>query len=80
MTSEELAVISDDIVHYMSNKHPMELYETGALLLSIGAFLTANAIPDLWPQLKPTAALAHQLLDQEKMKEKTETQNRIITL
>jgi hypothetical protein len=80
VTSEELATISDDIVKYVSNKHPMELYETGALLLSIGAFLTANAIPDLWPQLKPTASLAHQLLDQEKMKEKSDTTNRIITL
>lgn len=39
-----------------------ELYELGAILLSSGCFLVANAIPDLWPRLRGTAELAHQLL------------------
>jgi len=50
----------------------MELYELGALFLSVGSYLTASAVPDLWPQIKSVASLAHQLLDQEKMKEKAD--------
>lgn len=70
MTSEELAAASESVINFMTEKHPMEMYERGALLMSIGSFLVASAIPELWPDLKHTAILAHQLLDQENMQHK----------
>ena len=80
MTTDELAAASEAVVTYMTEKYPMEMYERGALLMSVGAFLVASAIPDLWPDLKHTAILAHQLLDQAKMSDKlTELESKIIT-
>ena len=79
MTSEELAAASEAVITYMTEKHPMEMYERGALLMSIGSFLVASAIPELWPDLKHTAILAHQLLDQAKMSDKlVELESKII--
>ena len=84
MTSEELATTSEALIIYMTEKYPMEMYERGALLMSIGSFLVASAIPELWPDLKNTAILAHQLLDQAKMQDKMndlaqKTESKIIT-
>ena len=75
-TSEELADISKDIVEYVVSKHQMELYELGALFVSIGTFQIASSIPDLWPQLKSAAITAHQLLNQEVNKKKAEALNK----
>jgi len=70
--AEELSNISDEAVRILSAKLPdAELYELGAMFLSIGCYLTANAIPDLWPQLKNTALLSQQLLNQEEAKQKS---------
>ena len=75
--NSKLSSLSDDIVHEVRKLVPdAEIYELGALLISIGSFLTASAIPDLWPRLKGTAALAHELLlntqTQEKLNVKAE--------
>lgn len=59
----DLPQMADDIVHYAREKFPtLELHELGAILMSAGIFLTANAIPDLWPRLRGVAELSHQLL------------------
>lgn len=71
-TSKELADMSQDIVEYAVSKYPMELYELGALFVSIGTFQIASAVPELWPQLKSAAITAHQLLNQEVNKQKAE--------
>jgi hypothetical protein len=77
MKTLDLSLISDEMVHALTEKIPTaELHELGAIFISIGCYLTATAIPDLWPQLKPAAVLAHQLLNQ-KLIEKEE--RRIIT-
>ncbi len=73
----KLSELSDEIVHEVRKHVPdAELYELGALLISIGTFLTASAIPDLWPRLRGTASLAHELLlntqTQEKLNVKAE--------
>lgn len=69
--NSNLPRLSDDIVHEVKKFVPdAELYELGALLISIGCFLTASAIPDLWPRLKGTAVLAHELLLNTQTKEK----------
>lgn len=71
MKETELSDVADDLVHYIHAKYPhMELYELGALLISSGCFLTASAIPDLWPRLKAPASLAHELLLNEQTKVK----------
>lgn len=71
ISTEQLPDVADDLVRYVHEKHPhMELFEIGALLLSSGCFLTASAIPDLWPRLRNTAALSHELLLNEQTKEK----------
>lgn len=75
-TSEELADMSKDITEYAAGKYPMELYELGALFVSIGTFQIASAIPELWPQLKSAAITAHQLLNQEVNKQKAEALNK----
>lgn len=63
LRESDLPDIADDIVRYTLGKFPnLELHELGALLMSAGIFLTANAIPDLWPRLRATAELSHQLL------------------
>jgi len=68
---EELAVISDEVVKMLDSKLPnAELYEMGAILISMGTFMVANAIPDLWAHVKPAAILAHQLMNQEEAKSK----------
>lgn len=57
---------ADKIVRHAKTLFPdAELYELGALFMSIGVFLTSNALPDMWKDLKPTALLAHQLLNQK---------------
>ena len=59
----DLPRIADDITRYAKDKFPtLELHELGAILMSSGIFLTSNAIPDLWPRLRATAELSHQLL------------------
>ena len=59
----DLPHMADDLVHYARERFPsLELHELGAILMSAGIFLTANAIPDLWPRLRGTAELSHQLL------------------
>lgn len=59
----DLPAIADDIARYAKDKFPsLELHELGAILMSAGIFLTSNAIPDLWPRLRGTAELSHQLL------------------
>lgn len=69
--NSNLPRLSDDIVHEVKKLVPdAELYELGALLVSIGCFLTASAIPDLWPRLRGTAELAHELLLNTQTKEK----------
>jgi hypothetical protein len=69
--NSNLPRLSDDIVHEAKKFVPdAELYELGALLISIGCFLTASAIPDLWPRLRGTAELAHELLLNTQTKEK----------
>lgn len=69
--NSNLPRLSDDIVHEVKKFVPdAELYELGALLISIGCFLTASAIPDLWPRLRGTAELAHELLLNTQTKEK----------
>ena len=56
----------DETIKFLHSKIPSaELYELGAIFLSVGAFLVASAIPDLKAQLIPTANLAHQLLNQK---------------
>lgn len=76
-TEQERELISDEVVRLLVAKLPdAELYELGAMMLSIGCFLTANALPDMWPQLRNTAVLSHQLLHQEEAKQKSN----IITL
>ena len=70
ISTAELPQISDELVHGMTKRLPQaELYELGAVFISIGCFLTASAIPDLWPQLKETANLSHQLLNQKENKD-----------
>ena len=57
---------ADKIVRHAKTLFPdAELYELGALFMSIGVFLTSNAVPEMWKDLKPTALLAHQLLNQK---------------
>lgn len=74
LSPDKLAEVSDKVVHNLTQELPTaELHELGALLISIGCFLTASAIPDLWPRLKDTANLSHELLNQEKMKAKLHT-------
>jgi hypothetical protein len=74
VSKDELASISDETVHNLTKRLPKaELYELGALLISMGCFLTASAIPDLWPRIRDTANLSHELLNQNTMKKKHET-------
>lgn len=70
ISTSELPQISNEMVHALTQRLPRaELYELGAVFISIGCFLTASAIPDLWPQLKDTANLSHQLLNQKENKD-----------
>ena len=72
----KLEEVSEQIVKLLHTSLPdAELYERGAFLTSTGIFLIANAIPDLWPQLKPTATLAHELLNQHLNKERVNNGN-----
>ncbi len=69
LTPAELADASEKITRFLRREYPsLELHELGALFVSSGCYLTASAIPDLWPQLKPAAMLAHQLLNQTTQK------------
>ena len=73
----KLPDVADELTHLIIKRFPnAELYEQGALLMSVGAYLTASAIPSLWPQLRSTASLAHELLlntqTQEKLNVKAE--------
>jgi hypothetical protein len=62
---EELGECADEIARLIRKKFPeAELFELGAFLTSSGIFMIANAIPDLWQELKPVAVLSHQLLNQ----------------
>lgn len=71
ISKDDLAKISDDVVVDLTHRLPKaELYELGSLLISIGCFITASAIPELWPRLKPTAELSHELLFQKEIKQK----------
>ena len=71
MTHADLSTISDEMVHELTKRLPSaELHELGAVFISIGCFLAANAIPDLWPQVKPAAILSHQLLNQKLLQKK----------
>lgn len=68
--------ISEDIIRDTKAKLPnAELYELGGILLSLGSFLVASAIPEMWPQLRNTALLSQELLNQEKMKQKFDSLN-----
>lgn len=63
--------VADKISRLIRDEFPdAELYELGAFLTSSGIYLVANAMPDMWPRLKETAILVHQLLNQ---KENAET-------
>lgn len=54
---------ADKLVRYAKELCPeMQLHELGAFLTSSGVFLIASSIPDLWPRLRGTAELSHQLL------------------
>lgn len=67
----KLPEVADELTHLIVKRFPdAELYEQGALLMSIGAYLTASCIPGLWPQLRGTASLAHELLLNTQTKEK----------
>lgn len=57
---------ADKLVRYAKELCPeMQLHELGAFLTSSGVFLIASSIPDLWPRLRGTAELSHQLLLKE---------------
>jgi len=63
----QLEEAADKIVRYAKQLCPeKELHELGAFLVSSGIFLIASSIPDLWPRLRGTAELAHQLLLNER--------------
>lgn len=63
LSDKQIQDAAERIVKSLHDELPSaELYELGAILLSSGCFLVANAIPDLWPRLRGTAELAHQLL------------------
>lgn len=63
LSDEQIKNASEKIVKTLRDELPdAQLYEMGAILISSGCFITANAIPDLWPRLRGTAELAHQLL------------------
>lgn len=69
--TEDIPTAADNLVRHVHSTYPhMELFEIGALLLSAGCFLTASSIPELWPRLRGTAELSHELLLNEKTKEK----------
>jgi len=77
LTSSELADASDKVTRFLHKEYPaLELHELGALFVSTGCYLTSSAIPDLWPQLKPAAVLAHQLLNQPRNNETINSTNR----
>lgn len=59
----QLEDAAEKVVQYARDLLPnKELYEVGAFLTSSGIFLIASSIPDLWPRLRGTAELSHQLL------------------
>lgn len=59
----QLEEAADKLVRYAKELCPeMQLHELGAFLTSSGVFLIASSIPDLWPRLRGTAELSHQLL------------------
>lgn len=62
----QLEEAADKLVRYAKELCPeLQLHELGALLTSSGVFLIASSIPDLWPRLRSTAELSHQLLLKE---------------
>jgi hypothetical protein len=63
LRDDEVEEAAEKIVRFAHQTFPSaELHELGAILISSGCFIVANAIPDLWPRLRGTAELAHQLL------------------
>jgi hypothetical protein len=61
--------LPDKVFRYTKSQHQFEEpYQLGAFLVSIGAFLIASSIPDLWKILSPSVDLSNQLLRQEELK------------
>lgn len=71
VNTNNLSQTSDELVRAAKRMAPeMELHELGGWFLSIGCFLSSNAIPDLWPQLRSAALISQDLLNQEKTGDK----------